>query len=121
MIKYIVYWILVTVVPTECPDSGPDEFGRTSMISCAVFHTRLDSVQHAKSFDNRVEAVAFYNKALKASNPSIGYQLGGSITSVKMDSSISNGGRAFGYSSIGDTTTGSPCSGVGKAYKNKKN
>ena len=126
MIKWIVYWCIVNIVPTGCPGYDireADEFGRigSSMISCAVFHTKKElDCNHTESFTNRDSAIAFYNRALLESEGWTSWQNPG-IEQVRLDSIIEQSNMMFGASSMKEITTGGPCSGVGRAYKNRKN
>ncbi len=131
MIKYIVFWCIVNIIPTGCPDAGVsvDEFDRigNSMISCNVFHSKkVVECGYTKTFTDRDSAVAFYNRALLESEGVMSWQNPG-IEQVRIDSVIPQSiviglhrtdttvkNIMFGYHHMGDTTTGSPCGGVGK-------
>lgn len=62
----MVYWVLETQVPTACPDAGKkDQFGRTSMMSCAVYHSKIVRDTLHKSFTDKQKTLEFYNECKK--------------------------------------------------------
>jgi len=64
--KYIVSWILITMVQIPCPDADKkDEFGRISMTNCSVNHCRIERDTLYKYFSDGVLAREFYLKAKK--------------------------------------------------------
>ena len=65
MIQFLVTWILVTYVSTSCGGYGPDAYGRTSNVSCAVNHTRKVESQKSKVFDTRKAAELFVENGQK--------------------------------------------------------
>lgn len=72
-----VYWVLETQVPTACPDAGKkDEFGRTSMQSCAVYHFKIVRDTLHKSFTDRQKALAFFRECQKQSDISEAWFMG---------------------------------------------
>jgi hypothetical protein len=64
--KYIVYWILLKVVPGSC-DHKPevDSFGRSPKyyVSCDVMHWTKTLTAHSMEFTDRTSALSFYTKA----------------------------------------------------------
>jgi hypothetical protein len=62
MWKYIVTWTLVMTISTSCPNSGPNEFGETSMLSCLVYHSETIKKENSKVFLNRKDAIDFYQR-----------------------------------------------------------
>lgn len=85
--KYIVYWVLVSIVPTVCPNAGiADEFGRmlNSGTICSVNHVEVVKEDHSKVFHNRDSAFQFYQRA-KVKPPYSFYDVP-EITNVKLDS-----------------------------------
>jgi len=65
MIKiFIVTWVLANTVPTGCPDAGKtNEFGQTSMMNCAVFHSRTERENKFREFADRDSAFVFFDRA----------------------------------------------------------
>jgi len=96
MWKYVVLWLLGTMIIDPCPDiDSKDEFGRgSSIISCNVLHYHYEYTSQAKAFHNRDSALIFYNKALEESKrSSYGMDI---ITSIEFDS-ISDGSIPLEY------------------------
>jgi len=84
MIKYIVTWVVLKMMPTVCPDANKqDEFGRVSnsYTSCLVFHAEIKSDKPKKEFYSKDSATAFYNRLLIEAKNSKGV-LGNGIDSV---------------------------------------
>lgn len=70
MWKYIVTWVLVNVVPVDCPDAGKtDDFGRKSNMngSCSVYHTKNVEENQKKEFFKRSDAFDFYYRSKEES------------------------------------------------------
>jgi len=66
MYKYVIFWVLITTVRIPCPDANKtDEFGRRSFYGCLVNHCRIQIDTLSKYFDQRMEAIEFYNMVLK--------------------------------------------------------
>lgn len=92
MFKFIVTWMVVTIVPDSCPDAGKvDQFGRVVNrgYSCAVFHAKTVFNPQKKEFGNRDSAFAFYRDALKHqpdSNSIITMWSDNNLADVKIDS-----------------------------------
>ena len=100
--KYIVYWVLTTLISVPCPDAGADEYGATSFSSCAALHLKAhkinkQTIEHhmlrathkinkQKEFDNRKDALDFYNKAKARALNHGGWIMDPRISHVKMDS-----------------------------------
>lgn len=68
MIKYIITWVLVKIIPTACPDAGKaDKFGRvqSSYNTCAVFHAERKTEKQKRIFYNSDSAKAFYQELME--------------------------------------------------------
>jgi len=66
--KYILYWVLIQVQPTSCPEGPkPDEFGKMPTIysSCAVAHFEQKRIKMSKKYNNELELNDAYARALK--------------------------------------------------------
>lgn len=86
--KYIVFWIIINVVPMPCPDANKiDEFGRESsgFSTCAVYHFKIERKSKTKEFFSRDSAFAFYNRAKKLETKSF-IAFDGNLEDVKIDS-----------------------------------
>ena len=69
MIKYIITWILIKLVPAPCPDPMVkyDEFGQVIHLkanACAVSHFQQISEKNSREFTNKDSACAFFDRAL---------------------------------------------------------
>ena len=71
MWKYIVIWVLIKMVPIECPDYHPDQFGRMPTFHCAVGHYKIERDTLRKEFTDMKQAMDFYNEAKKESSLNI--------------------------------------------------
>ncbi len=84
MWKFIVTWVLLTTVQIPCPDANKtDEFGRTSNLSCAVYHCKIVSTNKSKEFTDREKAFEFYKRASEG-NKTMWFN--SDIVNVKIDS-----------------------------------
>lgn len=89
MYKYIITWVISTVVSEPCPDANRvDEFGieNNGYTTCAVFHGKIVKESKTKNFIDRDSAFYFYNRGTKQINNNGFYGLGSSITEIKIDS-----------------------------------
>jgi len=62
MYKYIISWIIVSIVSAPCPDANKtNEFGVTlnSYMSCLVYHTKTLQQPMQKQFDTKNQALQF--------------------------------------------------------------
>lgn len=90
--KYIVYWILTTLVSAPCPSSVPvpDKFGRVSgsNVTCAALHFEQHKESLSREFNNIDSAKAFYASAITESrNKPMFSTIGTSeISGVRLDS-----------------------------------
>lgn len=87
MYKYIVTWVITTMIQAPCPDANTvDEFGVKNdyYTSCSVLHLASEFETKEKTFINRDSAFAFYNRAY--SNKSGFYIQESGITKVEIDS-----------------------------------
>ena len=84
---FIVTWVLSYTVPTPCPDANKvDEWGRKSMMTCAVYHCKVVKESHSKTFYNRDEAIIFYKKSMKEQGDNNSFIFNNGIIDVKIDS-----------------------------------
>ena len=86
--RYIIFWTLITLVPTVCPDYGrKDDLGRVINpgISCAVMHFRTEKESLSKVFYNRDSASAFYKVVINESKKEQFFQQN-SIELIRIDS-----------------------------------
>ena len=57
---YIVTWIVATLVVDPCPNANiKDDYGRSSIITCNVFHGHFENKNMKKIFNDREEAINF--------------------------------------------------------------
>ena len=81
--KYIVYWILLKVVPSACTcEPEVDDFGRQSSFACGVYHTKTILEAHSKEFSDQGQALKQYNEATQALDIR-----GAQIDSISIDTS----------------------------------
>lgn len=65
MVKYIVYWVIVSTVPCTPKQPKPDEFGVVSSSNIVLSALCVETVKEPKSkeFISRDSAFAFYERA----------------------------------------------------------
>lgn len=63
MWNFIIIWCLATSV-LDAPTVIKDEFDRETIVYPTTYHIEYDC-NHSKTFKDRKEAFAFYNKAIK--------------------------------------------------------
>lgn len=94
MIKYIVTWIVSTIISAPCPSIPvEDEFGiiSDSYITCAVYHTATIDEVYSKEFYSKDSVFVFYEKGkLKALNLKNSMFASSVISQIKIDSIIIN-------------------------------
>lgn len=71
---FVVSWTVETYIPVPCPDSGEDNYGRISTVSCSVLHTRHLSTKKNMEFKAKKEAINF----IESSNIPIGFSFSNS-------------------------------------------
>ena len=89
MYKYIITWVVSTVVSMECPDANRlDEFGSggsSYTTSCMVYHCKTITETKSKTFKDKDSAFAFYNRGKNKTVHDL-FGITGGITEMKIDS-----------------------------------